>query len=218
MNLWALVVYHPHAQFIAEGWKWTETRPYQPRTTLQRGDDLVIVSARRNTLSNRAGEHWTPQPLAGGWRMRRIVKGGPHGRRGTDRTELVRLPDVATIPLVFGAAICVVRYDGSLPIVAETGEHDDEVYQTIGGHDLARQTLTGDGSRPEHVHTTWITDQLPLGIWTPGRQAWLLAEPRKLRTPVPISPSQTEKGHMQGLFRLDADRTAHVLDQLAAAS
>lgn len=216
--MWALVVNHPHAQFIAEGWKWTETRPYQPRTTLQPGDDLVIVSGRTNLLSRRAGEHWTQTPLAGGWRMRRVVKGGPYGRRRIDRTELVRLPDVATIPLVFGAALCVVQYDGSLPIVAETGAHDDEVYRTIDGRDLARQRVTGDGSRPEHVRTTWISDQLPLGIWDPGRRAWLLSHPRKLRTPVPISPSGTERGHMQGLFRLNDDRTSAVLAQMAAAA
>lgn len=71
---------------------------------------------------------------------------------------------------------------------------------TYDGKELRRQTCTGDGSRPEHVRTTDMTAELPLGHYAPGRWGWLLADVQQT-APIPC------KGR-QGVFRLDPETAA----------
>ena len=196
------MVQHPYAQFIAEGWKWTETRGFVPRKTLQRGDDLVIVAGQSNPVGHaRVGEHWS-DPIAG-WRMRRVVSG--QFARRVDRTELVRLPALERIPLAFGAAICVVRYDGAHTISWQGGFGRRSTFPLLDGHKLYR-------------HHGDTVDQDELGHFTEGNKAWMLAEPRKLAQPVAIRAKATASGHMQGVFELGADQVAKIREQLPHAA
>ncbi len=223
---WGLVVQQPYAQFIAEGWKWTETRGFVPRTTLQPGDDLVIIAGQTNTLGTGAGEHWEPAPHCGGWRMRRVIKGGPHGRRGSDRTELVRLPEVATIPLSFGAAIAVVRYDEALPVLHYDDPTGRQPHIVRGRHEphhlLICRPSTGHygGGATSGTYDDWdttkIDDQYELGIWTPGRSGWLFSNHRKLAHPLAMTREASTSRHMQGVFELTPAAQQWVADELEA--
>lgn len=87
---------------------------------------------------------------------------------------------------------------GALVIVAETGEHDDEIYLTTNGF-LYRQTVTGDPWVASNVQQTDISDQLPYGDWRPGRWAWRLtdAEPVQSR-PAP----EVTRGNRQGVCEI----------------
>jgi hypothetical protein len=198
---WGLVVQQPYAQFIAEGWKWTETRAFVPRTTLQPGDDLVIIAGQTNTCGRpRAGEHWS-DPIAG-WRMRRTVTGQFARRR--DSTELVRLPELERIRLSFGSAICVVRYDGAHTISWEGSFGRRSTFPMLDGHKLC-------------AHQGDPCDQDELGDFTEGRKAWLLSNPRKLAHQLPMTREASTSRHMQGVFELTPAAQQWVADELEAA-
>jgi hypothetical protein len=102
------------------------------------------------------------------------------------------------IPTPLGVVVCTAVVAEALPIVAETGEHDDEIYLTTNGF-LYRQTVTGDPWVASNVQQTDISDQLPYGDWRPGRWAWRLtdAEPVQSR-PAP----EVTRGNRQGVCEI----------------
>lgn len=107
-----------------------------------------------------------------------------------------RVDEIAVLPL--GRVVCTAVVAEALPIVAETGEHDDEIYLTTNGF-LYRQTVTGDPWVASNVQQTDISDQLPYGDWRPGRWAWRLtdAEPVQSR-PAP----EVTRGNRQGVCEI----------------
>jgi len=65
-----------------------------------------------------------------------------------------------------------------------------------------------------------LTDQLPLGDFTPGRYGWMLSNPLRLTVPVPcpaVAPDGT-RTNMQGVFRLPAAVEAAVVAQIGGES
>ena len=87
------------------------------------------------------------------------------------------------------APVGTVVVADALPIVKETGDHDAEIYPIYTGDDLAIQRVVGDPWIAANVLTEWITDQLPLGDFTPGRWGWLLTDPESC-DPVPVRGRQ----------------------------
>lgn len=157
-----LTLRQPWASLVACGVKNIETRSWRaPASAI--GQPLLI----------HAGAKTVPYPLP--------IE-GVHGTFLLNASRKIStgmyLDGIGNVPLPLGAIVASCVLTDCVPIVDETGEHAAEVYKTIGGNGLAIQRLTGDGSRPEHVHTEWITDQLPFGDFSPGRYAWLLSDVR----------------------------------------
>jgi hypothetical protein len=192
----AIVVRQPWATLIALGVKTIETRPFPPNgpmrpeggrglpgCSLERGERIAIVAGAK------AGTEVGEDLGDSGWYWESTAG---------DPSCVVNWKQPATFhdaPL--GAVVCTVTVDDALPIVAHTGHNDDELYVTVDGRNLARQIATCDGSRPEHVRTIWLDDQLPLGDFTPGRWGYLLSDPQPC-DPIPC------KGR-QGVFELPAE-------------
>ena len=193
----AIVVRQPWATLIALGIKTIETRPAPPNGPMRpdgvRGlPGLAVERGERIAILAGAAIERGFFPIANVHHL-----GGPVTSREWRFPNGHHLPAIDGVTFPLGAVVCTVTVDDALPIVAETGSHADELYLTIDGRNLARQQVTGDGSRPEHVRTTWLDDQLPFGDFTPGRWGWMLTDPQPC-DPIPC------KGK-QGVFRLPDD-------------
>lgn len=211
----AVVVRQPWASLIAHGCKTIETRGFQPRTTLQPGDDLAIVAGRKRPADGEvvgpySCERWIDAPHQPCLTLADDIGGKRHGW---------------PIDLPFGAVVAVVRYDEALLVVAPmTDPPHDHLTPTTDGHlmwwaytPVLGQRRWSARSRHPMLNERTVVDgrrdpdldpQLPLGDFTPGRYGWMLSNPRRLTFPVPV------KGR-QGVFTLPDDVAAAVSEQLA---
>ena len=241
----ALVVRQPWASLIAHGIKTIETRGFAPRTVLQPGDQLAIVAGKTpaehglklgwewqvgvetsgpqiHADDPESGECPCPDPDEGAWSPEckalnewhpaLLRDAGAHG-----------WSIESTLPL--GAVVAVVTFDEALPCVEANPVNLD-----LGGgppHWNGSERLLVDGRTDRMWHVTGrkgsdglpeITDQLPLGDFTPGRYGWLLSNPQRRTHPVPCPAIRPDGSRtvMQGVFTLPDDVLADVQSQLAA--
>ncbi len=184
----AIVVLQPWASLIAHGIKTIETRPFRPTNTIKPGDQFAIVAGM-----SKAG--WGESPMAdAGWQP--LID--------PERTGMIADPYT---PLAFGCVVAVVTFDEALRVV-------DGRYMTAQGDETPDDGLYVVGPNGDHLwgvsigQTFPLTDQLPLGDFAPGRYGWLLSDPRRLATPVPVTGKQ-------GVFDLPDDVAAAVREQMA---
>ena len=193
----AIVVRQPWATLIALGVKTIETRPFPPTgpmrpegvrglpgCSLERGERIAIVAGaqRPKVAATEYGGWWT-------WGERGVGKQRPYA---------LVAPDGGTTELSFGAVVCTVSVDDALPIVGQEnpgiygGPQDRPCIMLASHRQAARRWWRGGASSSQD-----ITDQLPLGDFTPSRWGWLLSDPRPCE-PIPC------KGR-QGVFELPAE-------------
>ena len=203
----ALVVRQPWASLIAHGIKTIETRGFAPRTSIEPGDQIAIVAGKAHGLP-----HYT-------------LFADYSYTRSEDHGTLYNVDcESAPIPCPLGAVVAVVTFDEALPCVEANPVNLD-----LGGgppHWNGSERLLVDGRTDRMWHVTGrkgsdglpeITDQLPLGDFTPGRYGWLLSNPQRLTHPVPC-PAKRPDGTrtvMQGVFTLPDDVLEQVTPQLA---
>jgi hypothetical protein len=238
----ALVIRQPWASLIAHGIKTIETRGFAPRTSIRPGEQIAIIAGKKlppkglslgwewatgtestgpaKHADDADGECPCPDPDEGIWsdeckELNEWVPAlmrdaGAHGWSIVDQ-------------LHFGAVVAIVTFDEALPCVDYMGDRplSDHITATEPGctaHPFAAvQQYQGWplAGRPAY-RTSAVTDQLPLGDFTPGRYGWLLSNPARLTSPVPcpaIRPDGT-RTVMQGVFTLPDDVLAAVLPQL----
>lgn len=194
----ALVVRQPWASLIALEVKTIETRGFRPRTSLAPGDDLAIVAGKKP--GTEPGEDLGDS----GWYYE-STEGDP--------SCVVNWKLPATfVDAPLGAVVAVVRYDGALPMEPcppysssfdDAWEPDPASVIYLGGLDGGPWAfIDGDGPIP-------LTDQLPLGDFTPGRYGWLLSNVRPLSVPVPVTGRQ-------GVFSLPDEVAAQVREQVGS--
>lgn len=239
MTLHAIVLQHPWAPLAALGIKTFETRSYQPRTTLAAGDDLAIVLGRSAEQMQELAAG-----TEGGW-LHGCV-GGPDGDayevgfcttssdEGTRGTVFVNNLDPTAASddyheFTIGTVLAVVTYGGAAPIVDFGAGWDvpadapDQFIRTGLTRDPAgvsryryhppRHCIRRTSSTFDAVD---ITDQMPYGVFTPGRYAWPLSNPRRLTDPVPCTANQPDgtRISMQGVFTLPAHTEAAIRQDL----
>jgi hypothetical protein len=100
------------------------------------------------------------------------------------------LTGVAGLPL--GVVVCTAMLVDVLPMVARFDGHESIVVHDDGS--IEHVIPASDAHVPPLVHD--VSDQQPLGIFEPGRFAWLLADVYPLDEPVPA------RGHL-GLWTID---------------
>ena len=173
MSLACLTLHQPWASLIAAGVKTIETRSW---STKHRGRIGIHAGLR------------VPEPHQGPMFVGEfhVAQGGTwlHG------------PD-HDAPMAFGVLVATAELVDVVPINPQVGhEHepydppDDHIYTTVDGRALYRQQVIGDPSIASNVVGTDLTDQLPLGDYSPGRYAWLLDDVRALAEPVPCRGRQ----------------------------
>lgn len=182
-----ITVWQPYASLIVHGIKTIETRPTEPNgpmripgrrgypgLPIQRGERIAIhAAARKPTTGVDVGDWYWEDTYADP----ECIVYAP-----LDRWEQHPAPT--------GAVVGSVEVVDALPIVAESGTYDDELYVTVDGKALYRQTVIGDPSVASNVVSTDHTDDLPLGDYTPGRSGWLLANPEPASAPIPAKGRQ----------------------------
>jgi len=212
----ALVVRQPWASLIAHGIKTIETRGFAPRTSIEPGDQIAIVAGKAVPSAGTQGDE------IGGWRVVRPrsakwMSGAPNHPYLSADSGQVR-------PCPLGAVVAVVTFDEALPCVEANPVNLD-----LGGgppHWNGSERLLVDGRTDRMWHVTGrkgsdglpeITDQLPLGDFTPGRYGWLLSNPQRLTHPVPCPAIRPDGSRtvMQGVFTLPDDVLEQVTPQLA---
>lgn len=176
-----LTVRQPWATLIVTGTKTIETRPFG---TSYRGPVAILAGATVKSMQ------------VGDWN---VEKDGPG-------QALLRGPAGWPYRLPFGALLGVVDLVDVAPIVPGWDCPRGERHVAVRSGDSPSLHLC-DGSGPEGWQA--VSDQLPLGDFAPGRNAWLLEDPRRLRSPIPA------KGTL-GLRDLDPALEALVLGGLAA--
>ena len=199
MTMHAVVVRQPWASLIAHGIKTIETRGFVPKSTVRPGDRLAIVAGLTVADYADAPESW--DRLA-------VELDVPLFRLGRELAGLFHRPAPGR-PL--GAVVAVVTYDEALRIADVPGDADDGIFHDVT--DGEAWVWTGSEDRD-------ITDQLPLGDFTPSRYGWMLSNPLRLPIPVrcrAVGPDGT-RTHMQGVFRLPAAVEAAVVAQIGGES
>lgn len=188
-----ITVWQPYASLIMHGIKTFETRPSEPGgdarppgsdrypgLDLNPGDALWIHAAKRKLREGeRFGPYETIEYTNGQWGL---VHAGTFDR-------------VCWLPL--GQILGSVRYRGAIPIVASGEEgairtievDDDRTLWLVEprrypapepGVDPACWEAVCDAEGDFEAAVSEITDQLPLGIYTPGWSAWELVDPVRL--------------------------------------
>lgn len=216
----AVVVRQPWATLIALGVKTIETRPGPPNgpmrpdgvrglpgCRLERGERIAIVAGaaspgnlgplcdyRVGIASDGPAQHVDedcdcPDPDDGQWSPEcSALNNWSHALLRDERAHGFSV----AAPLPLGAVVCTVVVADALPIVDDLGAPGDPFPRLcnvgVRGLRLMRYLV--------HPSET-ITDQLPLGDFTPGRWGWMLTDPRACE-PIPC------KGR-QGVFELPAD-------------
>lgn len=200
----AIVVRQPWATLIALGRKVIETRPAPPNgpmrpegvwglpgCSLERGERIAIVAGAK------AGTEPGEDLGDSGWYWESTAG---------DPSCVVNWKEPAVFhdaPL--GAVVCTVTVDDALPIggpmtfrsgLVEGDEGDYPDRRVIVRHPAMWDD--GESLVMDRPHQD-ITDQLPLGDFTPGRWGWLLSDPQPCE-PIPC------KGR-QGVFVLPDDVT-----------
>lgn len=226
-----IVLQAPWAPAVALGIKGWETRGYQPRTTLQPGDDLAIVCG----LSPQAV--WDlPGDCEG-----KTEAGHVYGYVTNDHQAgyCIRTSDEGTRGDVFlsgpgtdepsyftaGTVLAVVTYAGALPISASPDDIAPRIWLNEWANTLFHvgPGTPSDAGTYETRPVTEITEQLPWGEFTHGRWAWELTNVRRLTDPVPCPARQpgqpgAARVSMQGVFTLPGHVEAAVSAQLEAAA
>lgn len=167
----ALSIHQPHASLVVAGVKRIETRSYPAPAGLV-GQRLAIHSTRKEPA-------WTA--FVGDWRLA--------DRRG-DSVDFrnLRTGEVMRMPLGAVVGSCVL--EACAPMVdLMTGEGEET-------GDAEQFVLYIDGDQRAYWADRWlvpktsaddidVTDQLPYGVFEPGRWAWLLtdAQPTTVRCP-----------------------------------
>ena len=104
--------------------------------------------------------------------------------------RLLDLCNEVAHPLPLGAVVCTVVVDDALPIVDDLGGPEDPLPRICNPEPVWPLRIM----RPFIYPSEPITDQLPLGDFTPGRWGYMMVEP----IPVNAIPC---KGR-QGIFKL----------------
>lgn len=207
----AIVLHQPWATLIALGVKTIETRSSPPNgpmrpdgvrgfpgLPIEPGERIAIVAGTKPVKKKaKIGRHevWPadhpdrPHPNHPDGRPDRLYDNDNEGRR------LLSIGSWRPLPL--GRVVATVRVTEALPMVAETGEYDDELYQTIGQDTLYRQTVVGDPAIASNVRCTHFHDQVPYGDYAPGRWGWMLADVEQVDWPVEVV-----RGSRQGVFEI----------------
>jgi hypothetical protein len=198
----AIVVRQPWATLIALGVKTIETRPSPPNgpmrpegvrglpgCSLERGERIAIVAGA--TPGTAPGEDLGDS----GWYWESTA--------GDPSCVVNWKQPVKFHPAPLGAVVCTVTVDDALPIVGNPEDSDECLYPDDHGG-LWRFLDAEDVGFP-------MSDQLPLGDFTPGRWGWLLGNPQPC-DPIPC------KGR-QGVFTLPDDVAHQLADtQIGGAS
>lgn len=177
----ALTVHQPWASLIMAGVKTIETRPAPPNGScrpagvrglpgarLEPGDRLAIHAAATRPVEV---ADWLPRRLHGDWCVQRPT---------TQPGDLFASHRTVWTPL--GVVLGTVRFDGAVPIIEGCSDLQAHICWTGLLHCPLDAPWPG---QPEHD----VSNQLPLGDFTPGRWAWLLADPHPI-DPVPAKGAQ----------------------------
>lgn len=199
----AIVLHQPWATLIALGVKTIETRSSPPNgpmrpdgvrgfpgLPIEPGERIAIVAGTKRPSAAHPGS--TRRPAVGDWCVYRNSKSDL-----LNDFSVVGLPSWQRHPLPLGRVVATVRVTEALPMVAEAGEYDDELYQTIGQDTLYRQTVVGDPAIALNVRCTHFHDQVPYGDYAPGRWGWMLADVEQVDWPVEVV-----RGSRQGVFEI----------------
>lgn len=199
----ALTVHQPWAQLIAIGVKRIETRSRRApvaligeRIAIHAGVSIGGILALPGDCDGNYEDGWR-YGYVGDWQASVCVRTGDTGRRGDG--DLVDL-DGVVVPLAFGAVVCTARLVACAPI----------------GGPYSFRTSNWDGN-PQELQDEWvivhhpplsdwlpeslilcppdkdgsdITDQLPLGDFTPGRWGWMLDDVEPVNPPAPARGQQ----------------------------
>lgn len=179
-----LTIRQPWAQLIAVGAKHIETRPF---STKYRGPLAIHAGLAKPTIHTLPGfTDVTGEPIAG----------------GADPCWLdLRVYPPVPVPLPLGAVVAVCDIVDVVPITPD-GHCPNPPDHGWASH-VSRSGITGNlnGYWTGHTQPLFaiedLSDQLPLGDFTPGRFAWLLDNVRPI-DPVPMEGAQ-------GLRDLPAD-------------
>lgn len=218
----------PWAPLVALGIKRYETRGFRPSGTLALGDDLAIVLGR-----SPEGVRALPGDCEGGYEG-----GWLYGYVGTDAEYQagycihtsaegtrgdVFLDDLAPHrppahhEFKAGTVLAVVTYGGAIPII-------DEELGWCGKGDTPDVVLAvGDPGELHRISVHWeddidLADQIPWGVYTPGRYAWELTNVRRLADPVPCPARQLDGTpiSMQSVFELPDHVDTAVAQQITS--
>jgi len=177
----AITIHQPYASLIACGAKRLETRSWR---TNYRGRIAIHAAASDETWEEiwrdaherpgtaaqvvdavrRANPWWTG---AGWYADHHAVLADSWFTDACDEPP-------ALLPL--GAVVATAELVDCVPIVGSTEPPtpDDLIFRTTDGRNLFRQQTVGDPWTETGVRFTELTDQLPFGVFEPGRWAWLL--------------------------------------------
>jgi activating signal cointegrator 1 len=200
----ALTIRQPWASLIAAGIKTVETRS---RRTSHRGPIAIHAGMKRPEPFGQVGEwyaHDKNVPFGDVPELRRngsVVRG---------KLVATRYEDGTAIPMPFGAVVAVADLVDCVPIVDSTNDaHDAPKVVRVGKLDSSYAALV-DCTRLGTIIQN-LGPQLPFGIYTPGRWAWLLDNIRPLETPIPMPGAQ-------GIWNLPAHIETAVTEQLAVTA
>lgn len=187
----ALTVAQPWASLIVAGIKTLETRPSPPNGSMRpdgvRGlPGLAIEPGERIAIHAAAA---IPGEVEG-WdtctEPARIRDPRDRNQWITVQEWWIRDGDGGLIELPLGAIVGTVTVTDVAPIVEQLGTPDDPLPR-ICNCDAINHGLRL--MRPGTFPSEDISDQLPLGDFTPGRWGWLLTDPERCE-PVPVRGRQ----------------------------
>ena len=181
----ALTVAQPWASLIVACVKSIETRPSPPNGAMrpdgvrglpglriEPGDRIAIHAAA--TPPGPVGD-WIPSRQYGEWRVQRDV---------TKPGDLFASHTTVWTPL--GAIVGTVVVAGAVP-VGECSEQAEHICDSASA--LLLHSPLDRPWRPDGTTEYDVTDQLPLGDFTPGCWGWLLTDPERCE-PVPVRGRQ----------------------------
>lgn len=219
----AFVVKAPFAPLIALGIKTIETKPGPPAgdmkpegvrpasgCAINRGERVAIVIGKTSYSYDEYPEAWDvlAEALGSAWNRERWP-GYPQFL-----ATCFKRGHMDDYPL--GSIICTAIVGDALPIVGEDGDLT-EVDPPCVEHRPTGATNAGLWLWPapddiEGIDDLTlpfdITDQIPLGEYTPGRCGWMLQDVQAC-DPIPCGRAQGVKNH-QGVFRLPPAITAQL--------
>lgn len=168
----AITVYQPHASLIVAGVKTIETKPSPPNGPM-RPDEVRGLPGLRIEPGERIAIHAaavapTEDAVFGPWEVHEYADNRWRVSLTERPTRRIVLPLGAIVGTVVVAdALRIVEEDDPIPLPCiEPGERHLSLWYPASG-------APGDEAT-EH----YVTDQLPLGDFTPGRWGWLLTDPK----------------------------------------
>lgn len=160
-----LTVRQPYASLVAAGVKTIETRSWR---TAYRG--RIAVHAGREW--DRGWLQWIDPDGPEGWKLEALDNIGAYAHEDVYGSGAYR-PWRYGLPR--GAVVATAELVDCVPIVGSTEPPtpDDLIFRTIDGRNLFRQQTVGDPEIETNVRLTELTDQIPFGVFEPGRWGWL---------------------------------------------